>query len=56
MEQSTAYCLMILSPVILWLLKLTVSYRIRYKTPKLNVNKFYKKIKYLFGEDTFIWI
>ena len=21
-----------------------------------DVNKFYKKIKYLFGEDTFIWI
>lgn len=45
MEQSTAYLIMILSPVIPWLLKLTVSYRIRYKTPKINIDKFFKKKK-----------
>ena len=45
MEQSTAYLIMILFPMIPWLLKLTVSYKIRYKTHKLNVDKFYKKNK-----------
>mgnify|MGYP003291408012 CR=1 FL=1 len=45
MEQSTAYLIMILFPVVPWLLKLTISYKIRYKTPKLNVEKFYKKNK-----------
>jgi hypothetical protein len=45
MEQSTAYLILILLPVVPWLLKLTLSYRIRYKTPKLNVDKFYKKRK-----------
>ncbi len=45
MEQSTAYLIMILFPVIPWFLKLTVSYKIRYKTPKVNVEKHYKKNK-----------
>ena len=45
MEQSTAYLVMLLSPIIPCLFKLGVSYRIRYKTPKLNVEKYYKKNK-----------
>lgn len=45
MEQSTAYLIMIFLPVIPFFLKLTLSYRIRYKIPKLNVDKFYKKKK-----------
>lgn len=45
MEQSTAYFIMILLPVVPWLLKLILSYKIRYKTPKLNVDRFYKKRK-----------
>ncbi len=45
MEQSTAYSIMLFLPVIPWFLKLTISYKIRYKTPKLNVEKFYKKNK-----------
>lgn len=45
MEQSTAYLIMIFLPIIPFFLKLTLSYRIRYKIPKLNVDKFYKKKK-----------
>ena len=45
MEQSTAYLIMFFFPLIPWLLKLTVSYKIRYKTSKLNVDRFYKKNK-----------
>lgn len=45
MEQSTAYCIMILSPIIPWLLKTFVSYNIRYKVVKKNVDRFFKKNK-----------
>lgn len=45
MEQSTAYLIMIFLPIIPFFLKLTLSYRIRYKILKLNVDKFYKKKK-----------
>ena len=45
MEQSTAYLIMILFPVIPWFLKLTISYKIRYKMRGVNVDKFYKKNK-----------
>ena len=45
MEQSTAYLIMIFLPIIPFFLKLTLSYRIRYKIPKLNADKFYKKKK-----------
>ena len=45
MDQSTAYLVMIFFPLIPWFLKLTISYKIRYKIPKLNVEKFYKKNK-----------
>lgn len=45
MEQSTAYLIMILLPIIPWFLKITISYKIHYKTPKLNVEKFYRKNK-----------
>ena len=53
MEQSTAYLIMILFPVIPWFLKLTISYRIRYKTTKMNVDKFYKKNKTSFIKKYF---
>ena len=53
MEQSTAYLIMILFPVIPWFFKLTISYKIRYKTPKLNVDKFYKKNKTSFIKKFF---
>ena len=53
MEQSTAYLIMILFPVIPWFLKLTISYKIRYKIPKLNVDKFYKKNKTSFIKKFF---
>ena len=53
MEQSTAYLIMILFPVIPWFLKLTISYRIRYKTTKVNVDKFYKKNKTSFIKKYF---
>ena len=53
MEQSTAYLMMIFLPVIPWFLKITVSYRIRYKTPKLKVDKFYKKHKTSFAKKFF---
>lgn len=53
MEQSTAYFIMILLPVIPWFLKLTISYKIHYKTPKLNVKKFYKKNKSSFVKRYF---
>ena len=53
MEQSTAYLIMILFPVIPWFLKLTISYKIRYKTPRLNVDKFYKKNKTSFIKKFF---
>ena len=53
MEQSTAYLIMILFPVIPWFLKFTISYKIRYKTPKLNVDKFYKKNKTSFIKKYF---
>ena len=54
MEQSTAYLIMILFPIIPCFLKLTISYKIRYKTPKVNVDKFYKKIKPLLSKNIFI--
>ena len=53
MEQSTAYLMMIFLPVIPWFLKITVSYRIRYKTPKLKADKFYKKHKTSFVKKFF---
>lgn len=53
MEQSTAYLIMILFPIIPCFLKLTISYKIRYKTPKVNVDKFYKKNKTSFIKKYF---
>ena len=53
MEQSTAYLIMILFPIIPWFLKLTISYKIRYKTSKVNVDKFYKKNKTSFIKKYF---
>ncbi len=53
MEQSTAYFIMIFLPIIPWLLKMIISYKIRYKTPKLNVDKFYKKNKSSFIKKYF---
>lgn len=53
MDQSTAYLIMIFCPLIPWFLKLTISYRIRYKTPKLNVERFYKKNKSPFWKKYF---
>ena len=53
MEQLTAYLIMIFFPVIPWFLKLTISYKIRYKIPKLNVEKFYKKSKTSFIKKYF---
>ena len=53
MEQSNAYLIMILFPVIPWFLKLTISYKIRYKTRGVNVDKFYKKNKTSFIKKYF---
>ena len=53
MEQSTAYLLIFLSPIIILLSKLTVSYRIRYNTIKLDVDKFFKKHKTSFWNRFF---
>ena len=53
MEHSTAYLIMILFPVIPWLLKLTISYKIRYKTRGVNVDKFYKRNKTSFIKKYF---
>ena len=48
MDQVAAYLLMILCPVIPWLLKLTISYIIRFKNSEYNIAKFYKKRKISF--------
>lgn len=45
MEQSTAYILVILSPIIAWSLKMRISYKIRYETTRKNINNFFKKNK-----------
>ena len=52
-EQSTAYLVMILFPVICWLFKITISYEIRYEMLKLNVDKFFKKHKSSFFNKFF---